>query len=232
MVSTPICVKEKIMESACFDALATRLSHHLTRRRTLALLGIGGIPGLGMIEDGKAKKKKHKKKKQQPVPTTQPPASVERLTGACAGPPSGSGSFGNGRRSAATFVAQRSGRLTRAHITIATNGGGGDITFEIRNVGSDQLPTTVRATCVAVDVPFVDGSFPLSCTFPSPTTVVAGGRYALVVTTSLSDTLRLTAHVINGVDKCPESRFYLDLQADETYVEYPYDIIFETYVTE
>lgn len=60
------------MDAAQFDTLTTRLTTHLTRRRSLGLLGMLGVVAAASTEGIDAKKKKKKKKgkkkgKQEPV---------------------------------------------------------------------------------------------------------------------------------------------------------------------
>lgn len=57
-------IQETLMDAAQFDTLTTRLTTHLTRRRSLGLLGILGVAAAGGTEDVGAKKKKKKKKKK------------------------------------------------------------------------------------------------------------------------------------------------------------------------
>jgi hypothetical protein len=65
------------VDSDQFDALVSRLSSQLTRRRSLGLLGVAAVTGAGLVEDADAKKKKKRRKKPKPKPgkppTTQPP---------------------------------------------------------------------------------------------------------------------------------------------------------------
>jgi hypothetical protein len=44
--------------SEAFDALSARVTRHLTRRKSLGAIAIGGVAGVGTIEDGASKKKK------------------------------------------------------------------------------------------------------------------------------------------------------------------------------
>jgi hypothetical protein len=59
------------MEAAQFDTFTTRLTTHLTRRRSLGLLGVLGLAAAGWKEGVDARKKrkgkKKKKGKQEPV---------------------------------------------------------------------------------------------------------------------------------------------------------------------
>jgi hypothetical protein len=81
------------VDSDQFDALAERLSAHLTRRRSLGVLGLLGLAGAVSRDDasGKRKKKKKKgkggKKKPKPTtpqpPTTQPPTTQPPTCGSC-----------------------------------------------------------------------------------------------------------------------------------------------------
>src|SRR5688572_4970879 len=52
------------MDAGQFDALTARMSGHLTRRRSLGLLGILGVTTTSVVHDADAKKRKKKKKKK------------------------------------------------------------------------------------------------------------------------------------------------------------------------
>jgi hypothetical protein len=79
-------MQEATVDSDQFDALVSRLSNQLTRRRSLGLLGAAGAAGVGLVTDAEAKKKKHKKKRKK-TSTTQPPTTPKPTTTL---PPAGS----------------------------------------------------------------------------------------------------------------------------------------------
>ncbi len=79
------------MDSDQFDMLVSRLSAHLTRRRSLGVLSGLGLGGASVVQEVDAKKKKKKgkkgkggKKKPKPTttlpPTTKPPTTPPGLT--------------------------------------------------------------------------------------------------------------------------------------------------------
>lgn len=64
------------MDSDQFNALVSRLSTHLTRRRSLGLFSVAALSGAGLADDADARKKKKKRNKKPPPappPTTKPP---------------------------------------------------------------------------------------------------------------------------------------------------------------
>lgn len=67
------------MDSDQFDLLTARLGAHLTRRRSVGVIGVLGAASLGLAHDAAARKKKRKKGKggkKKPKPsTTQPPTT-------------------------------------------------------------------------------------------------------------------------------------------------------------
>lgn len=66
------------MDAEQFDALVSRLSSQLTRRRSLGVMGVLGAAGAGLVDEADAKKKKKKKKKRPTTtqaPGTQPPTT-------------------------------------------------------------------------------------------------------------------------------------------------------------
>lgn len=68
------------MDSDQFDALVSRLTAQLTRRRSLGLAGALGMAGAGLATETDARKKKKKKHKKKPTttkaPATQPPTTA------------------------------------------------------------------------------------------------------------------------------------------------------------
>ena len=70
------------MDSPQFDAMVTRLSAQLTRRRSLGLLGACGAAGAGFVTDAEARKKKKKKKKKKTTCETCP-ACQQCTQGTC-----------------------------------------------------------------------------------------------------------------------------------------------------
>jgi uncharacterized protein len=66
--------REIVMDSDQFDALVSRLSTQVTRRRGLGVLGVIGATGAGLVAETAAKKKHKKKKKHKPT-TTQAPTT-------------------------------------------------------------------------------------------------------------------------------------------------------------
>lgn len=65
------------MDAAQFDTLTTRLTTHLTRRRSVGLLCLLGLAATGGVEGVEAKKKKKKKKGKKGKKGKQAPVCQE-----------------------------------------------------------------------------------------------------------------------------------------------------------
>jgi hypothetical protein len=188
------------MDGSQFDTLLRGLTTARSRRGAVVGL-LGGTLGLfGLTEtEAKHKHKKHKKHKKPPG-SGSPPASppVSPPPSPPASPPPGriatadatcgaSGGRVIGLRQAQTFLALRSGQLTSATVFLSTNDSGADIDVEIWSTDGAGAPREVLAGVAIADVPATDapGGDPprrLSATFSGPATVVAGLRYAVVIT--------------------------------------------------
>lgn len=71
------------MDSHQFDAMVTRLSIQLTRRRSLGLLGAFGAAAAGIVPDAEARKKKKKKKKNKKKTCEACPVCQQCTQGTC-----------------------------------------------------------------------------------------------------------------------------------------------------
>lgn len=67
------------MDADQFDALATRLTTALTRRRSLATFGAIGLATVALAEEADAKKKKKKRRKQTTTSTTPAPTCSDGI---------------------------------------------------------------------------------------------------------------------------------------------------------
>jgi hypothetical protein len=227
-----------------FD-LRTRTFAFATNRRgvlfgfTSGLLALLSLAFDGADVAGKRKKKKKKKKGQSPTsPPPAPPSSSPPppsgppvTTGDAQCPQAGSGATFFGRRVAQTFQALRSGQLTSAWIVLTDNPEGADLNFEIFAVNqATDLPTSPLCPPASLtEIPaFRNGSLVLTATFTIPATVVAGQRYALVVT-STSTTHKLGAHNNNPF---VTGQVWRDDDLDGDYAQEPNrDLAFATFVT-
>jgi hypothetical protein len=164
-----------------FDVLATRLTTHLSRRQGLGLIGLLGLAGLASPVDADAgKKRKKRRRKKRPMA----PVPVARADATCIGTDTDTQVGANDDRVAQTFRALRTGQLTSASIFLALNAAPIDIDVEIWSVNQQNLPQTVLAGATLARVPAITpgANQRLTATFATPAAVVAGTRYALVVT--------------------------------------------------
>jgi hypothetical protein len=149
-------------------------------RRALLGAGPGTLLGLAGSAPGDAKKKRRKKRNKRKK-RQQQPSTVARIDATC--PPTqrlGASAI----RVAQTFRARRTGQLTSAsvylsHVLVA----GADLDVEVWSVNSANEPSAVLSGVTIADLePFSGGQEKLTAAFPTPANVVAGLRYALVVT--------------------------------------------------
>jgi hypothetical protein len=137
---------------------------------------------------------------------------------------------GNGvPRVAQTFRAQRSGKLTSASVLLVQNDAGADVDIEIWSVDQANAPSAFLSGATVADLPATvpPATRPLTTAFPSPATVVAGTRYALVLTKSLT-----TRFAASGSDPCPDGVASYVPTLDAPWATAPLaDIHFETMVT-
>lgn len=186
------------MDDARFDA-ASRM---IASRRTL----LGGLVAVVSTTTGavipeslakKHKKKRHKKPKHPPAgPTAYADASCNATGGGV-----------SAVRVAQTFRALRSGQLTSATAFLTANLAGLDLDVEIWSVDSAGRPNAVLAGATVANIPASseDNPRPVTATFSGPATVVAGLRYALVVTGAAADFYIFDC---NPGNPCPDGQTY------------------------
>ena len=193
-----------------------------------------GKQGKGKHRNGKGNGKKGKKKGQTfPV---SPPSGVS-------GPPTGPvitadatcpGPYDDGigfPRFAQTFRALRSGQLTSVSVELFSNDEGADFDLEIWSVNETNEPSTILAGTTIINVPatIAPGPRPITGTFAAPAPVVAGLRYALVVTGQPDQTLALRGHLNNS---CPDGILFTAQTVTGALTALPvYDLGFATFVT-
>jgi hypothetical protein len=243
------------MDGFAFDALTRSLTSAGSRRRALTGLvsgTLGLILGASVIDEAAAKKKcppckkrkdgKCKKKKPEGtacaggtcrggscVPAVPGPVGpVTKADAACAGPYTG---FTTWLRNAQTFRALRSGPLTSASVELHSNEAGADFDMEIWSVNEANAPSTILAGTTIANVPATIAPRPrtLTGTFPAPATVVAGLRYALVITGQPDQSYTLWGSDNNP---CPEGNLFTANTTDEAFTVSPTnDLRFATFVT-
>jgi hypothetical protein len=137
-----------------------------------------------------------------------------------------------GLRLVQTFRALRSGHLTSASVELTDNVAGADFDMEIWSVDQDNVPNAVLAGVTIADVPATGGGVlrTLSGTFPGPATVVAGLRYALVVTI-VGPNQSFGLHYAT-IDNCPDGNMFQVVPGGGPLVSEPTsDLVFATFVT-
>ena len=109
-------------------------------------------------------------------------------------------------KGAQTFTALNSGQLTSARLELGkASSTTGDFVFQIATVNDSGVPTqTVLASTTASDasVPIGLDTTPVTASFASPASIVAGQQYALVVTRSSEYVLDL-----RQMSSCPGGGF-------------------------
>jgi hypothetical protein len=185
------------MDAKHFDHV-TRLLRVLPSRRNvligLVAAGLGlsalGFP-VGVAARKKGKKRKRKKRKRQPAlppplspsPPSSPPALQTRADATCAGMAADSMGGETHQRIAQTFTAGASGPLVGAQLLIGGNSGTGSFVLRLAPLDGSDVPTNaVLAETAVASSSVPDGKSIITFTFAHPFPVVAGTRYALVLT--------------------------------------------------
>jgi hypothetical protein len=137
------------------------------------------------------------------------------------------------RRYAQTYLAQRTGQLTRASVGLFANVAGANFDLELRAVDpATSKPGTVLASASIANVPATTNEDPprtITGTFSSSAPVVAGRRYALAVVSK--ENIGYFA-LVNENTPCPDSTLFGDAFGDETFTELPlHGLVFATFVT-
>lgn len=128
----------------------------------------------------------------------------------CPGPAESSFQIEGSARAAQTFVALGSGKLVSASVVVDENPSGspgGNYVVSVNTTTSSGFPTNTKlATAVIPDASVPSGQSTQTARFPSPATVVAGRRYALVVTRPAAQQFGLG---IREGNDCPAGVAYL-----------------------
>ena len=156
-------------------------------------------------------------------------ASAEEVPDASCGPGTFENNLFGGWKAAQTFTALNSGQLTSARLELGkASSTMGDFAFQVVTVNGFGAPTeTVLASTTASDasVPTGLNTTPVTATFASPVSIVAGQRYALVVT-------RSSEYVINlrQMSSCPGEGF-TDTGSGYTPNNPDLDLVYAVFVT-
>jgi hypothetical protein len=121
--------------------------------------------------------------------------------------------------------------LTSASVEIYRNQEGADFDMEIWSVNGANAPSTILAGTTIANVPATiePGPRTITGTFPAPATVVAGLRYALVITRQPNQIAELR---ISTSNPCPDGAWFSADTLNEAFTETPViDMFFATFVT-
>jgi hypothetical protein len=165
------------------------------------------------------------------VPSSPPPGPSAPVTTADAACPSPHLNWSPWPRNAQTFRALRSGQLTSASVELHNNVEGADFDMEIWSVDAANAPSTVLAGTTIANVPATPfpGQRTLTGTFPAPAAVVAGLRYALVITGREGQSSGIWT---SATDACPDGNFFYAMTLTEAFTAAPgSELGFATFVT-
>jgi hypothetical protein len=223
-----------VTDADLFDRMSRLVGTELNRRgvgRGLAALGVlWGVGHLIDLDEVSAKnknKKKRKKRRRRRKKAQAGPAT--KADAACTAAGNGSSANGNARY-AQTFTALTSGPLVRAEMRIGkAEGTVGDYILRLSAVHASGVPTnTVLATALVPNNAVPVGVGMVSFTFPTPYSVVAGVRYALVVTRPGATSLQVSG---KHTDTCAGGAFFSNDQDDPFAESVLADISFATYLS-
>jgi hypothetical protein len=207
-----------------FTALRHRLASASSRRGLLGGLAAGLLMAdpVGAAAKRKVKRKKRNKKKDRI--RTRADALCAESTGSSVALPSPDA------RVAQTFTAIRSGTLVRVEVEISNSAGTvGDYFLQVAPVDAFGVPTNeVLADAAVASEAVPDGISRVDFPFPQPPKVVAGDRYAVV----LSRPEVGPQWSGRSGDGCPGGRAFVsdDLTAPFRSLSLSFDFIFTTFV--
>jgi hypothetical protein len=234
-------------------ALVRSLREASSRRGLLGGLAATALAPAALCLPGEAeakKKRKNRKKKRKkqnvavpaPVATAPPPTvppappppdPVETADAACPAA-ARTATHSGSRRFAQTFRALRSGQLIRASFVLTFNGEDAAFDLEIREVDAAGAPSSgVLASIHISGVPRTgldDPPLTVGGVFgSSAATVVAGQRYALVVTEASGQ--KFSVQTNSSTNECAEGNLFFDLFATGNFTSIAdADLVFATFV--
>lgn len=223
------------METNRFEAVVRSFSDTSSRRWLLRGASVTALAlaasQLPLVAEARKKGKKRKKHKK-PAPGSPAPTAPQIAADAfCPSPSDDAAAIpAVDARLAQTFIALASGSLVRAELLLSEPIGSlGDYVLRVNPTDAAGVPTNiVLAESLVPDVAVPSGKSTVEFTFASPASVVAGNRYALVLTRPGSDKLIWLGHM---GDSC-EGTTYFSPSSDGAFVPLGnIDLIFATFVS-
>lgn len=146
-----------------------------------------------------------------------PPPPLPTGPGSC-GDTGNAESFGSLRRWAQTFLPPQGGQLRAVRIFLRNNPADYTLTFEVRTVDSQGVPTnTVLDSATVFNIPataYTDPPRPVDATFASPASITLGQLHALSVT-GPDNQYDFAAYRSNNI--CPDGKLFFDRFADGSF---------------
>jgi hypothetical protein len=139
-----------------------------------------------------------------------PAAAADVPDASCPGPVESQATIGGTSRFGQTFTALGSGELVRVQVALYEEdapGAGGPYEISINTTGGDGLPTDTELASTSIpDAAVAPGHSLADAVFAAPASVIAGQRYAIVITRPTAD--QLGAGIREGND-CATGAAYL-----------------------
>jgi hypothetical protein len=162
--------------------------------------------------------------------TAAPPASAETVLDAnCPGPETIAFPSGVDARWAETFTALNTGSLVRGETEIGKNGAAGDFVMQILATDGSGDPTNnVLASTTIPDASVPIGNSRIAGVFATPANVVAGQRYAFMITRPGAEFTVRDA----GNNPCPDGAEHLSISQTDAWsgADTCCDLIFAVFV--
>jgi hypothetical protein len=229
------------MDTDRFERALKLLSTAPSRRQALGgVVGVlvGGVLGSaspisarGRKGKGGKGKKKTRRGGQVLPPASSPPRPVAMADASCSITSNAIRlSSTNFPRVAQTFRALRTGQLTSASVVLLKNDEGSDLDVEIWSVTQENVPDALLAGTTIANLPAtIDPDIrTATATFPTPASVVAGRRYALVITFAGGESALLSG----PGNPCADGNIFTKSSLNAAWSQFPdNDMGFETVVT-